>query len=712
MPKITLTDLTTLTNQTSAVTTINDNNADIETAFENTLSRDGTSPNAMEADFDMNDFQILNLPTPVDPTDVVRLQDLEDAIDLITLAGDDTSIQKVQVVKNSGAVVGTRKQLNFIEGSGITLTVADDVGNNQVDITITGASTYVHPDHTGDVTSVADGAQTIAANAVTNTKLADMAANSLKGNNTGSAGDPVDLTVSEVKSLLNYTYSDVSAQQSSANLTQVASLGGIGFVVRKSDGSFIERFLDTVPGEISVTNGNGDSGNPTIGIPNNTISTAKIADDNVTYAKLQNVGANSVLARSANTSGDVGEVVVGTSQLLGRGASGDIAPIVLGTNLSMSGTTLNASGGGGGLSDGDYGDITVSGTATVFTVDNDVITNAKLANMATQTFKGRTTAGTGDPEDLTATQATALLNVMVGDSGAGGAKGLVPAQVAGDSTKFLRGDGTFQTIPGGGDALTSGNLSQFASTTSAQLATVISDETGSGSLVFATSPTLTTPILGTPTSGTLTNCTGLPVSGITASTSTALGVGSIELGHATDTTIARSSAGVATIEGARIQTAMIGEIKIWPTGTVPTNCLECNGAAVSRTTYAALFAVIGEEWGQGDNSTTFNLPDMRGEFLRGWDHAAGHDPDAASRTAITTGGNSGDNPGSKQGSDYLAHSHTLGLNVLSTTAVGGASGRVTGSGSSITPSTSTMPSSGGNETRPRNVNVMYVIVYQ
>ena len=58
--------------------------------------------------------------------------------------------------------------------------------------------------------------------------------------------------------------------------------------------------------------------------------------------------------------------------------------------------------------------------------------------------------------------------------------------------------------------------------------------------------------LGTPTSGTLTNCTGLPVAGITASTSTALGVGSVELGHATDTTISRVSAGVAAIEGNNI----------------------------------------------------------------------------------------------------------------------------------------------------------------
>lgn len=88
-----------------------------------------------------------------------------------------------------------------------------------------------------------------------------------------------------------------------------------------------------------------------------------------------------------------------------------------------------------------------------------------------------------------------------------------------DNTTFLRGDGTWATPAGGGggggDALVANPLSQFAATTSLQLAGVISDETGSGSLVFATSPTLVTPALGTPTALTLTNATGLPIAGIT-----------------------------------------------------------------------------------------------------------------------------------------------------------------------------------------------------
>ena len=61
-------------------------------------------------------------------------------------------------------------------------------------------------------------------------------------------------------------------------------------------------------------------------------------------------------------------------------------------------------------------------------------------------------------------------------------------------------------------AVTGNKLSVFAATTSSELAGVISDETGSGALVFANTPTLVTPLLGTPTSGVLTNCTGLPIS--------------------------------------------------------------------------------------------------------------------------------------------------------------------------------------------------------
>lgn len=72
-------------------------------------------------------------------------------------------------------------------------------------------------------------------------------------------------------------------------------------------------------------------------------------------------------------------------------------------------------GGEGGITDGDKGDITVVSSPLTFTIDNDVVTNAKMANMAADTIKGRANgAGTGDPTDLTAAQVRTIINVANG----------------------------------------------------------------------------------------------------------------------------------------------------------------------------------------------------------------------------------------------------------------------------------------------------------
>jgi hypothetical protein len=107
-------------------------------------------------------------------------------------------------------------------------------------------------------------------------------------------------------------------------------------------------------------------------------------------------------------------------------------------------TTFNNKQAAGNYITALTGNVVASGPGSVAaTIQANVVTNAMLSTVATATFKGRTTAGTGNVEDLTATQATALLNAMVGDSGSGGTKGLVPAPASGDSAKFLTGAGTY-----------------------------------------------------------------------------------------------------------------------------------------------------------------------------------------------------------------------------------------------------------------------------
>jgi len=145
-------------------------------------------------------------------------------------------------------------------------------------------------------------------------------------------------------------------------------------------------------------------------------------------------------------------------------------------------------------------------------------------------------------------------------------------------------------------------------------------------------------------------------------------------------------------------------------GTVaPEGWAICDGSLVNRTTYSSLYAAIGDAWGNGDGSVTFHLPDMRGKFMRGTDNAAGNDPDAAGRTAGNAGGNTGDAVGSVQSDEFGSHDHDgySNLNLLYAGGGGRANdapnGRATGGRYWSTLDT------GGNETRPINANVNYMI---
>ena len=109
---------------------------------------------------------------------------------------------------------------------------------------------------------------------------------------------------------------------------------------------------------------------------------------------------------------------------------------------------------------------------------------------------------------------------------------------------------------------------------------------------------------------------------------------------------------------ASVDSYLIGTVTIWGGGssTIPNNWMICDGTSLVRADYPDLYNITGVCFGAADG-THFNIPDLRGLFVRGKDGAASNDPDSSSRTALN-GGCSGNNVGSYQKSAIRDHSHS------------------------------------------------------
>ena len=139
----------------------------------------------------------------------------------------------------------------------------------------------------------------------------------------------------------------------------------------------------------------------------------------------------------------------------------------------------------------------------------------------------------------------------------------------------------------------------------------------------------------------------------------------------------------------------VGTVIASASTTTPAGYLHCNGGAISRRAYAPLHRAIGTRFGAGNGSTTFNIPDFRGTFLRGWDNGRGLD--------------SGRLFGSYQADDFKAHTHRI--RKRGSTGSWNQAGVTEGDAADryfSYPATETV---GGAETRPKNVAVNFYIKY-
>ena len=291
------------------------------------------------------------------------------------------------------------------------------------------------PAFTGDITtSAGSSATTLTNDSVTNAKLANMAANTLKGNNTGASTDPTDLTTTQVKTLLAIAASDVSG---------LAAVAISGSATDLSAGTLSASRLPAFTGDVTTSAGS---------------SATTVANDSVTNAKLANMAASTLKGNNSGVSGDPIDLTTAQVKALLAIAASDVSGLA---TVATTGSAANVSGlaavattgsasdlGSGTLSTARLpaltGDVNTSAGSGTTTIPNNTVTYAKMQDVsATSRLLGRITAGAGDTEELTGTQATTLLDTFTSLL-----KGLVPAS-GGGTTNFLRADATW-AAPGGG----------------------------------------------------------------------------------------------------------------------------------------------------------------------------------------------------------------------------------------------------------------------
>lgn len=518
MPKLTLQRLGDLSNETSAITALNNNSTDTETALENTLSRDGSSPNQMDSALDMNSHPIVNLPFPVTPSSPLRLQDYTSSTavptggatgQVLTKGSDDdfdtdwTTIVGL-TSSSSSTAIGSIASYSNTSGSFITGTPTFNVAN------LGNAALYSNVDapptgYTGNYSGL----------------VFELGETIPPSKQFGSGTVPV------MQGIVGTVVVPAS------NTTTAQASGGAFFGLTKA----------------SATSGGGANtaglyAQGATAVDNASVWGANLLATNTDGGtNLQGHDCNYIAALEIDL--NLWKLPGGTDPVITSGHAYGLT-IAGGSNLGApivgsSGVVIDRINFAGNIP-WYYGVSTYAGaTINAFAAGPASIT----ANSNSQNILWQSTNGSN---------ATVTAKSF---SDAAGSLYFDPASFSNINLRDGNGTTLFSTTPGLGgsgvrvnsfitpgivtntalgllatSAVGAGVLTFLTTPSSANLATTITDETGSGSLVFATSPTLVTPNLGTPSAAVLTNATGTAAgltagNATTAATASAVAVGGI-----------------------------------------------------------------------------------------------------------------------------------------------------------------------------------------